>query len=113
MTASEQAPREPDRAAADVPEVQALRLVTVYCDGSTTLVSLAHRVVVADFDGEHPQAGIPHLDFHHRREQQAGQEYWRDEWAGDDEGFPGWPAGYDYIERHPRTLDSSQFVAGD
>ncbi len=110
MTAREQAPHEPDRTAADVPAVQALRLATVYCDGSTSLVSLAHRVVVADFDGEQPQPGIPHLDFHHRREQ-AGKEYWRDEWAGDDEGFPGWLAVYDYIERHPRTLNSSHFAA--
>lgn len=106
MPASEQPPREPDRAAADVPEVQALRLVTVYCDGSTSLVSLAHRVVVADFDGEHPQAGIPHLDFHHLREQQAGREYWQGQWAGEDEGFPGWLAVFDFIDRHPNTLDS-------
>jgi hypothetical protein len=76
-----------------------------HCDGSTSLVSLAHRVV-ADFDGEHPQTGIPHLDFHHLREQQAGQEYWRDEWAGDDEGFPGWLAVFDFIDRHPNTFDS-------
>lgn len=104
MPASEMPPRETDRAAADVPAVQALRLVTVYSDGSTSLVSLAHRVVVADFDGEQPQAGIPHLDFHHQLEQQAGREYWRDRWAGDGEGFPGWPAVYDFIERHPRSL---------
>ncbi|MBY0460681.1 MAG: hypothetical protein K2V38_25465 [Gemmataceae bacterium] len=106
MPASEQPPREPDRAGGDVPEVQALRLVTVYCDGSTSMVSIAHRVVVADFDGEHPQVGIPHLDFDHRHEQQAGQEYWRDEWAGEDEGFPGWAAVFDYIERHPNALES-------
>jgi len=106
MPASEQPPREPDRAAADVPAVLALRLVTLHCDGSTSLVSLAHRVVVADFDGKHPQAGIPHLDFHHQREQQAGREYWPGEWTGEDAGFPGWPAVYDFIERHPHALDS-------
>lgn len=104
MPASEKPPRETDRAAADVPEVHALRLVTVYCDGSTSLVSLVHRVVVADFDGEQPQVGIPHLDFHHQLEQQAGKEYWQDGWAGDGEGFLGWPAVYDCIERHPRRL---------
>lgn len=110
MSACVQPPPESDRAAADATEIQALRLVTVYCDGGTSLVSLTHRVVVADFDGGEPQAGVPHLDLHHRLEQQVGREYWGDGWAGDDEGFPGWPAVFDFIGRHPDALDTSHFA---
>ena len=65
----------------DVPEIVALGLATIYADDSTTLVSLKHRAIVADFDGEHPQIGIPHLHLDGEIEERAGKAYWKDDWT--------------------------------
>jgi hypothetical protein len=93
-----------DQSAAGIPELQALRLVTIYGDESTTLVSLAHKVIIADFDGRQPQYGIPHLDLDQSLEREMGQAYWAEDWKGDEEGFPGWPAVFAYIQAHPEVL---------
>lgn len=88
-----------------VPELAALRLVTIYGDGTTTLVSLTHQVVIADFDGDEPMDNIPHIragEF----EVKAGKAYYgngfNDQW-----GWPGWPAIFKWLERHPSLLESA------
>ena len=84
--------------------LEKLRLATIYCDGSTTLVSLAHRAALAEFAGEQPQAGLPHLHLSAAVEQAAGR-------AGDPgydrgrDGWPGWDAIFDHLAAHPQLLD--------
>jgi hypothetical protein len=112
VRASENTPKavtkEKDRN--EVSEIVALGLATVYADESTTLVSLKHRAVVADFDGEHPQVGIPHLHLDGEIEERAGKAYWKDGWT-DDEGFPGWSAVFDLIAADPSLLSRKHYPA--
>jgi len=106
---------------ADVPELVALRLATVYCDGSTSLVSLAHRyVLMADNDdagGEYANLldMVPHVRLTGEMEKAASDEYFNDPPAGDDDndyedGFPGWPAVCAYLDNHPEVFNA---VTGD
>lgn len=80
----------------NVPELGALRLVTIYGDETTSLVSLTHRVVIADFDRDQPQAGIPHCYLFKIEDGIYGDE--------ENEGFPGWDEVFDYICAHPELL---------
>lgn len=96
-------PDEPDA-------VTALRLVTVYCDGSTTLLSRTHRYVVGDFDGHHAQKFIPHVDMDDQMERACHTpallaEYDARHKDGGSPGFPGWDAVFDYLEKHPEVLE--------
>ena len=84
-----------------IPEaITALRLITVSCDGSTSLVSLTHRNVLVDgrFTTD---SDVPHLDMTSDLENQIvtelGQQY--------DGSWPGWDAIYAYIECHPEVLN--------
>jgi hypothetical protein len=87
-----------------VPALRALDLATVYCDETTTLVSLAHRCVIADFDGEEPQQGIPHLHVTGAVERaaaaDAGLEY---------DGWPGWEAVFAYVAGHRGLLKTDHY----
>ena len=92
------------RTAQDVPEIKALNLVTIYCDEGTTLVSLAHNVLIAAWDGEEKQMGIPHLYLTDELEQAIGSDYFAD-WDANEEGFPGWPAVLAYVKTRPSLFD--------
>ena len=109
MTKNANQPEKPydlENTASDVPQIKALRLVTIYGDESTSLVSLAHRVIIADFDGEEPQQGIPHLHLTQEIEQEAGIQYWGEDFKGEEEGFPGWPAIFEYLDARPSLLEN-------
>jgi hypothetical protein len=91
-----------DNSVDQTPEIVALRLATIYGDGSTTLVSLTHRVIICDFEGDCTHIGIPHLYLDGKIERLASEAYWGEKYDGD---FPGWPAIFAYIERWPQLLD--------
>lgn len=88
-----------------VPELVALKLATLYGDGSTTLVSLTHRVCIADFDAEVRQYGIPHLHVTTAIEDAAGKAYFGPEFDAEKEGWPGWEAIFQHLEKHPDLLE--------
>lgn len=98
----------PDKTVRDIPEIVNLRLVTVYSDETTSLVSLNHRVEIANFDGEEPQDGIPHLYITDEIEAAAARLNAGPDFVYNDD-FPGWDAVYDYIDRHPEILSTRHF----
>ncbi len=91
---------KPENTVKNVPELADLKLATIYSDESTTLVSLTHRIVIADWDGDNPQKNIPHVHITTAEEQAAGETYFG-EYNAETDGFPGWPAIFDYLEAHP------------
>jgi hypothetical protein len=94
-------------------EVKAIRdldLATVYCDQSTTLVSLAHRAVIAEFEGEQAQQGVPHLYLTSEIEVAAARECGYPD-ASEDDGFPGWDVIFDYVKAHRECLSVDHYTA--
>jgi hypothetical protein len=75
--------------------IVALRLATIYADESTTLVSLAHRFVLADAENLSVPAGTPHLDMTEALERQITEAA-----GGTNGNWPGWDAVFAYIDSH-------------
>jgi hypothetical protein len=98
--------RHDTRPAHSIPEIQALKLCTVYCDGSTTLVSLALNTLLYDNgEGESPLNNTPHVYLITDDENKASDEwYGTEDGKADDNGFPGWPAIFHYLNNHPERL---------
>ena len=89
----------------DLPELAALRLVTVTSDGTTELVSLALGVLLAAFeDGDvRVPIGVPNVTLTAGLERLAAAEYFATE-SDEEDGFPGWPAVIAYLNNHPELL---------
>jgi len=98
------------RANWDVQEIRDLDLATVYCDQSTTLVSLAHRAIIADFESEDAQQGIPHLYLTCEIEVAAAREGGYPD-ASEDDGFPGWGIVFAFILAHREILSTDHYSA--
>jgi hypothetical protein len=83
--------------------IKALRLITIYGDESTNLVSLAHRCILASDGMFTVDTSMPHLEITTELEAQIatedGQQY--------DDAWPGWDAVFNFIERHPEVLTAS------
>ena len=96
----------------DFPELAELLLFTTFCDGEYDLHSLKLRTIIASGEIETDESvpnirlsehlgNVPHdeetWDSHETRAAiEAGLD--------PDDGFPGWHAIYDYIEKHPLVL---------
>jgi hypothetical protein len=39
-------------------------------------------------------------------EQEAGIQYWGEDFKGEEEGFPGWPAIFEYLDARPSLLEN-------
>ena len=85
----------------DVPEMAPLRLVAIYFDGSSDVVSLTHRCFIARIEGLAP-ADMPSVfgpQIEAKAATEAGLPY-RDE----NIDFPGWNVIFDYIDKHPECI---------
>jgi hypothetical protein len=88
-----------------VPEpITALRLATIDADGSTTLVSVAHRFVLADAQKLSVPSDTPHLDMAADLERQITEAIG----ARYDGSWPGWDAVFTYIDSHPDVLSPGE-----
>lgn len=88
-----------------IPEIAALKLITIYSDGSTALVSLTHRSIIADFEYDQPQHGISHLYLSSEMDDDIGRYKFGREWNTDTMGFPGWEATFDFLIANPDILE--------
>lgn len=92
------------------PALVALRLCIVYCDGESSLVSLALNVVLAD-NVSGPMFGIPSIELNSQlgdgstHERRAAREGGLEN-PGDNLGFPGWAVIFTYLDRHPEFLEN-------
>jgi hypothetical protein len=89
----------------DLPELTALRLVTVTSDGTTELVSLTLGALLSSFeDGDvSVPIGVPNVYLTVDMEKFAADEYFATA-DGEEAGFPGWPAVIAYLKNHPELL---------
>lgn len=86
----------------DVPELQDLQLVAVVCDGSTSLVSRKHRIILADAEKlAYDATAIPTVTLDENFEKAITQEVLHGEYEG---SFPGWDALFTFLDQHPELL---------
>ncbi len=93
-----------------VPEIQFLNLCTVYCEGGTSLVSLAHKTVLFSNDDEEViMPGFSHVCLTEEDKEKVAKE-WFDAHPSEcddecnDPDFPGWKAVFFYLDAHPEVI---------